>query len=205
MLRYEVWSNEVHACVVVQRRIGLQADSPWAIGKLDWIANPMDFSERMSDRLFVAVQNFVFQWNVLSATDVIIYQQKLEELMAAAGTSHVCTYTPISEALWQRLGKLTQLEIDWGHYGSQPLAPTIVNDCINVLLLAWHYHLPEPFVVPLENGGLELEWSIHKDNDLMIELNASKNTYLIDVKGVEEEGEFEYYKMMDLASRLLNF
>ena len=206
MIKYEVWSDEkVNACVVVQRRMGLSHAAPWALGKLDWIANPLDFGERMSDRLFVAVQNFVRDWNVLSAEAMVAYQQRLEELMADAGISYVRTYTPISEEMWQRLGRLAQLEIGWGHYGSQPVSPKILSDCITVLMLAWHYNLPEPFVVPLEAGGVGLEWSVQKANDLMINIEEKGARYLIEVNGVEEEGEFDSYKIMDLASRLLNF
>ena len=203
MIQYQVWSNGIEACVVVQRRLGLRDDAPWAVSCLSWPDNEQDFGERLSPRLFIALQRYDFQWHVMSAAALRDYQQALEELMAQAQCKLIRTYVPISESLWQMLGRLVLLEVNWDSYGAQPISYRNVEVGLNVLMFSWHYQLPEPHVSPINDRGLEFCWDVHAENDLMITLQDQECTYLINVDGVEEEGVFHLSLLGDFAERLL--
>ena len=72
----------------------------------------------------------------------------------------------------ERVKYLTGLESGWDGYGSDPIAEAAVDGCCVILEdVATVIHagdVQHPFIAPLADGGLELEWDFPSGNELMI-------------------------------------
>ena len=85
----------------------------------------------------------------------------------------------------ERIRKLTNLEPDWDGYGGSPPTEEAVKATAE-LLLETHkliQGLPEgPFIAPLPEGGLELEWELDSGAELMLVIppTGTDVRYLLD-------------------------
>ena len=70
-----------------------------------------------------------------------------------------------------RIRKLTHLEQDWDGYGGKPLTQKAIKETAKLLLEIYeltHGQLENPFIAPLPDGGLELEWELNSGAELML-------------------------------------
>ena len=73
--------------------------------------------------------------------------------------------------LAERIDYLASLEPNWDGYGSTVISRAAVNKCIRILnAIDGHIHSQagEPFVAPMTDGGLELEWECVFKKELML-------------------------------------
>ncbi len=71
----------------------------------------------------------------------------------------------------QRLDRLRKLEVDWDGYGAPVISQDSINECVKLLVQVNQISEPQskqPFIAPLSDGGLELEWETSHGNELMI-------------------------------------
>lgn len=56
--------------------------------------------------------------------------------------------------------KAANLPDDWDGYGSPPPLQSVVNASIRLLIGVNFDDLPNPYVIPVSGGGLQIEWSV---------------------------------------------
>lgn len=94
--------------------------------------------------------------------------------------------------LSDRLERLGSLDAGWDGYGGHPPTPKAV-EMTAILLLAAHGltrgSLSTPFVAPLPDGGLEIEWELESGTELMLVVppGGTNVSYLLDE--LTESGE----------------
>ena len=85
----------------------------------------------------------------------------------------------------ERIGRLANLEQDWDGYGGGPPTEEAVKAAV-ALLLETHRltqgPLEAPFIAPLPEGGLELEWDLDSGAELMLVIppTGTDIRYLLD-------------------------
>lgn len=86
-----------------------------------------------------------------------------------------------------------ELEAGWDSYGAEPIKPEAVMRAREVLALVYiaeGLRVAAPFVSPLPNGGVELEWTLH-DIGLLIEVPPGSGPVEYYVVGLRPEQEIE--------------
>jgi hypothetical protein len=96
----------------------------------------------------------------------------------------------------QRLRHLSQLPEGWDSYGGRPVSPEVIEEAKSVLLEAiapGGLGLPAPFIAPISNGGIGLEWKLESGKEFVLEIPPEGHmSYLLVVpktEGEEEETE----------------
>jgi hypothetical protein len=113
----------------------------------------------------------------------------------------------------ERLAKLSKLEPDWDGYGGDPPTEAAVSRT-KILLREIHEltggSLEVPFIAPLPDGGLELEWELDSGVEMMLVVPPTGRDveYLLDEptdsgEVIESEGLLlEDITLIELISRL---
>jgi hypothetical protein len=70
-----------------------------------------------------------------------------------------------------RLARLSQLAANWDGFGAKPIRPDASMFALTVLRSIMRPRSPSPQVVPISDGGLQLEWHV-KSIDLEIRISA---------------------------------
>ena len=101
--------------------------------------------------------------------------------------------------------ELRKLEDDWDGSGSPPITPSAV-ECARALLVALEIDdPPEPQIVPVPGGGLQIEWE-SAERELEIEiLPSGAIEYLTVEKGLVEEENHLGVDGIDDARRLVDW
>lgn len=71
----------------------------------------------------------------------------------------------------ERIAYLAGLEPDWDGYGAGRISPAAVDKCVRLLNAIdpdCYSRAGQPFVAPMADGGLELEWEPVHDRELML-------------------------------------
>ncbi|MBN1918453.1 MAG: hypothetical protein JW889_11120 [Verrucomicrobia bacterium] len=102
--------------------------------------------------------------------------------------------------------RVASLRSDWDGEGSPPPSPVAVGTAVRLLQGLVHYDLPSPFVCPLREGGLQIEWQRY-GRELEVEFwDAEEVGYLkVRVDGSTEEGQcpaFDLHTFRELAEWL---
>ena len=114
-----------------------------------------------------------------------------------------------SQAL-TKLAELATLVSDWDSYGARAISPTAIETATDVLWMSTVYsagrfgtELPGADVVPVADGGVQLEWST-EDSLLEIEIGpAGRASYLLAIKGRDPvEGKASVAEVVGLLSLL---
>ena len=76
----------------------------------------------------------------------------------------------VNSSLAERIRHLGRLESDWDGYGGMPIeGQSIERTAILLITASWlGGDLEEPFVAPLPDGGLEIEWEVESGVELML-------------------------------------
>lgn len=88
--------------------------------------------------------------------------------------AHLTRKTALSSShpeLLERIEYLAGLEPNWDGYGSSVVSSTAVDTCTSLLnAIDEHVYAKagEPFVAPMADGGLELEWECVSEKELML-------------------------------------
>ena len=113
----------------------------------------------------------------------------------------------------KRIRKLTSLRADWDGYGGDPPTEEAVREAAELLLEIHNLTqglLVNPFIAPLPDGGLELEWDLDSGAELMLVImpTGTDIKYLLDEPSnsndtIESEGSvFKDATLSDLIRRL---
>jgi hypothetical protein len=101
------------------------------------------------------------------------------------------------QALWSRsanrkLEELLALEDGWDRFGSPKVSGQIANIARNVLVDLAKLKMPEPKILPVPGGGLQLEWG-NSRRELEIEIlpNSTIEYLVTDAEGNMEEGNID--------------
>ena len=101
----------------------------------------------------------------------------------------------INEVAAKRIGDLARLQQDWDGYGGEPIAQEAINRTAGLLMIIQGLtggKLQNPFIAPLPDGGLELEWEMDSGVELTLIVRGGGREikYLLDVPndsgGIEE-------------------
>lgn len=109
------------------------------------------------------------------------------------------------EPIVQRLDDLLALPADWDHHGAPPIAVGHVLPAFQFLREVMRPNTPPPAVVPVSDGGIQLEW--HRagfDVELLIADRGPEELYVCEIEsGREWEGPaVAGFAEHDLAERL---
>ncbi len=101
---------------------------------------------------------------VLPALTTGHYWTKRASLNSTASAFHAvdvrtsAAFNTWARAIVQSLVKLLQLPDDWDGYGGVPIQGQIATKALTALLQVMDHDSPIPNVVPLNDGGIQLEW-----------------------------------------------
>ena len=94
----------------------------------------------------------------------------------------------------ERISRLAKLEPDWDGYGGEPITQEAIEKTASLLTIIQGLtggNLPSPFIAPLPDGGLELEWELDSGVELtlIVPSGGGETKYLLDVPTVSGEIE----------------
>jgi len=58
----------------------------------------------------------------------------------------------------EQLRELSRLERNWNSYGADPIAASAISHAANLIAVMAERGSTEPWVVPLPDGGVQVEW-----------------------------------------------
>lgn len=131
-----------------------------------------------------------------------------------SGTFPTVIEMPVNPKLIQRLDSFADLSENWDGYGGLPSSDQTRAHTAELLLeideLA-EGRLEDPFIAPMPDGGIELEWNLRSGAELMLDVSPSSMdiAYLLDELApsgeiVESEGAIPKDAMLsELINRLL--
>lgn len=108
----------------------------------------------------------------------------------------------LPESLERRLGQLSQLPQNWDSYHARGISDKASKKAksllISVCVRFGERRLGEVFIAPCSDGGLQLEWKLESEQELIVKISHSGKTatfLLIEPSQngtfIEREGEFE--------------
>ena len=71
----------------------------------------------------------------------------------------------------ERIDYVANLELNWDGYGSNTISRPAIDACVNLLMKlarGFYSHFEQPFIAPMADGGLELEWTLPSQNELSL-------------------------------------
>lgn len=87
------------------------------------------------------------------------------------------------EVVYARLSELERLTEDWDSYGSKPVAPEVSARVRALLHQLMTPRTRTPQVVPLPDGGLQLEWhTLSSDLEICVPASGGASFFYQDVK-----------------------
>lgn len=95
-----------------------------------------------------------------------------------------------SKAATMRLKELAAMPENWNGYGSPPVQPEAIQESFNLLTEFAKLGMPEPNIVPVSGGGIQLEWR-NLGSEIEIEVFPSRSMHYLVVDSSDEmlEGE----------------
>lgn len=92
---------------------------------------------------------------------------------------------PVSPKLMHRLDSFANLSENWDSYGGQPSSDQARAHTTELLLEIddlTEGRLEDPFIAPMSDGGIELEWNLSSGAELMLDVSPSSTdvAYLLD-------------------------
>lgn len=93
--------------------------------------------------------------------------------------------------LSEGLDALGALPEDWDGYGAKPVSPLALNMAGNLIDALLRYPLPPPQLVPVPNGGVQLEW-VGEAIEVDLELRPDGSAVFVcddNMMGEEIDGE----------------
>lgn len=79
----------------------------------------------------------------------------------------------------ERMDYLADLEPDWDGYGARRISPAAINKCVRLLKAIapdFYSRAGQPFIAPMADGGIELEWESVHDRELMLVVPSDGTT-----------------------------
>lgn len=96
-----------------------------------------------------------------------------------------------------RLNELLDLPVNWDSYGADKIHFRSAIYVIEMLTVLFNSNIPEPSIVPISNGGIQMEWHTNEAN-LEIDIQPDRTTVYYfhheQFEDEEKEGEFKFYK-----------
>ena len=103
-----------------------------------------------------------------------------------------------------RLVDVQRLPENWDSYGSHPIKAELIKNALGVLGATMSQNIPAPAVVPLADGGLQLEWH-RRQQDLEIVFSADEPAqFFYRNRATDQQDEGLARETNKLASLLLN-
>lgn len=95
-----------------------------------------------------------------------------------------------SRSARDRVQALARLEENWNTYGSPAISPEAVSEALKLLTDIARLGMPEPKIVPVSGGGLQMEWANGR-SEIEIEIFPDKSIQylLVDAEGKMLEGQ----------------
>lgn len=89
----------------------------------------------------------------------------------------------------EALVRITELPPNWDSYGAQPVQSGAVAGAVEVLSQVMEENSPPPSIVPLSDGGLQMEWHLRdQDVEIVVDTDEPPTYYYRDRDGATEEG-----------------
>lgn len=104
----------------------------------------------------------------------------------------VATQPLWSKAVREKLNELTQLPPDWDSYGSPPVKSENAATALGLLANLSRFNMTKPHVVPINGGGVQLEWVCgNKELEIEVRANGTIEFLIVDEEENTTEGFVE--------------
>ncbi len=110
--------------------------------------------------------------------------------------------TPKQAEAMRRLGELAKLPENWDGYGSLPPTQIAIELVMDLLLNIDDRHLPAARVVPVSDGGVQLEWRT-ADRELHLEVAGDGTGQYLQMQDGQPQKEDEVTPRIDYVRPLL--
>ena len=95
-------------------------------------------------------------------------------------------------AIERRINQLLELRENWDSHGAPGIDFESAMGAMAFLLQHCLHDMPAPQVMPMSNGGIQIEWHVSgTDLELAFAPKEVASFYYSDVQGTEHEGELE--------------
>ena len=85
--------------------------------------------------------------------------------------------------------RIMQLPPNWDSYGAQPVQSVLVGRAVEILSRVMEENSPPPSIVPLNDGGLQMEWHLRgQDVEIVVCTDEPPTYYYHSDTGSAEEG-----------------
>jgi hypothetical protein len=85
--------------------------------------------------------------------------------------------------------RIMRLPANWDSYGAQPVQSALAGKAVEILSLVMEEDSPPPSIVPLSDGGLQMEWHLRgQDVEIVIATDEPPTYYYRSHEGNPEEG-----------------
>lgn len=89
----------------------------------------------------------------------------------------------------EALLRVMQLPRNWDSYGAEPVQTVVLRRTLEVLSRVMEEDSPRPSIVPLSDGGLQMEWHLrNQDVEIVVATDEPPSYYYRDQEGSAEEG-----------------
>lgn len=89
----------------------------------------------------------------------------------------------------EELVRIMQLLPNWDAYGAQPVQSVLVGRAVEILSRVMEENSPPPSIVPLGDGGLQMEWHLMgQDVEIVVSADEPPTYYYRSETGNAEEG-----------------
>ena len=143
----------------------------------------------------------------MSSNLKLAYQNSIIESSEKVSKNIPLSSDNLVNKLWKKIVSLTSLPDNWDSYGAVPLKECSIYAAISyVEKLLKDKKIPEPDVIPVSNGNIQLEWSCY-DIDLEIEISSENSLHvfyqnLITNESWEEDIEYDFTGLIDSINAL---
>ena len=102
----------------------------------------------------------------------------------------------------QQISQLGDLGSNWDSYGGKPIDPYCAMAAIQLVLTVRDSSIPSPAVVPLNNGGIQLEWH---QRGVDLEIAVHSPIHLLDIRLSWTRGRVKKSSIGPLLDMLARF
>lgn len=104
-------------------------------------------------------------------------------------TTHIPSIPNWVRPTVEGVGRIMQLPPNWDSYGAQPVQSVLVGKALEILPRVMLEDSPPPSIVPLTDGGLQMEWHLKgRDLEIVVAADESPTYYYRDPEASPEEG-----------------
>ena len=106
---------------------------------------------------------------------------------------------------FESFARIMQLPPNWDSYGAEPIRGSVIERAVEALSRVMEDNSPPPSIVPLSDGGLQMEWHLRdQDVEIVITTDEPPSYYYRNQDGSAEEvlSSSEYAHLRSIIQEL---